>query len=88
MYLFQVALAPALFCFSPLSSGELFSLFPSSLRLGELISFSRCRVLMREMERKWREIRVMHSVVDRTQKKGTRIERRSTRKMAGGERRT
>lgn len=49
MYLFQVALAPALFCFSPLSSGELFSLFPSSLRLGELISLSRCRVLMREI---------------------------------------
>lgn len=48
-YLFQVALAPALFCFSPLSSGELFSLLPSSLRLGELISFSRCRVLMREI---------------------------------------
>lgn len=45
-YLFQVALAPALFCFSPLSSGELFSLFPSSLRLGELINLSRCRVLM------------------------------------------
>ena len=48
-YLFQVALAPALFCFSPLSSGELFSLFPSSLRLGELINFSRCRVLMRDI---------------------------------------
>lgn len=51
VYLFQVALAPALFCFSPLSSGELFSLFPSSLRLGELINFSRCRVLMREIRR-------------------------------------
>lgn len=58
-YLFQVALAPALFCFSPLSSGELFSLFPSSLRLGELINFSRCRVLMGEIWRKWRE-REMH----------------------------
>lgn len=46
LYLFQVALAPARFCFSPLSSGELFSLFPSSLRLGELINLSRCRVLM------------------------------------------
>lgn len=58
VYLFQVALAPALFCFSPLSSGELFSLFPSSLRLGELINFSRCRVLMRENLRGWRETRV------------------------------
>lgn len=52
-YLFQVALAPARFCFSPRSSGELFSLFPSSLRLGELINLSRCRVLMEET---WRDI--------------------------------
>ena len=47
VYLFQVALAPPFFCFSPpLSSRTHLSLFPSSLRLGELINFNLCRVLM------------------------------------------